>query len=190
MAKNESQEFTIKNFCKYVFKKWWILAIALLIGGGLSVYSWKNQGAVFTSNMTLLVHDEVDTAGDTDEYAQIASILGSKEAYLAAGIEEEDIKIDLVTVSSEGKGIVNLVAKGESEEEIFESLEFVRDNSDKVLKSIFKENDFRTTVLKEKSAASVEGTKREKLLSVAIIMGCMCVVALGIDFYCFRAQAR
>lgn len=190
MAKNESQEFTIKNFCKYVFKKWWVLAIALLIGGGLSIYSWKNQGAVFTSDMTLLVHDEVDTAGDTDEYAQIASILGSKEAYLAAGIEEEDIKIDLITVSSEGKGIVNLVAKGESEEETFESLEFVRDNSDKVLKNVFKENNFKTTVLKDKGAASVEGTKRDKLLSVAIIMCCFVVIALGIDFCCFKSLVK
>lgn len=190
MTKDESREFTIKNFCKYVFNKWWVLVIALLIGGGLSVYSWRTQGAVYTSEMILLVHDEVDTAGDSDEYAQIASILSSKEAYLAVGIEENDIRVDSVKITSEGRGIVNLVAAGDSEDVTFESLDFVYENSDKVLKNVFKENEFKTTILKDKGAASVEGTKRDKLLSVVIILGCFVVIALGIDFCRFRALVK
>lgn len=183
-------DFTIKDFCKYVFKKWWVLAIALVIGGCLSIYSWKNQDAIFTSDMILLVHDEVDTAGDSDEYAQIASILSSKEAYLAAGIEEDDIKIDSVTITSEGKGVVNLIAKASDEETAFESLEFVYKNADKALNNLFDDNEFKTTILKDKGAASVEGTKRDKLFSIVVIMGCLFVVALGIDFCRFRALIK
>lgn len=190
MAKEKKPEFKMGGFCKYVLKKWPILLCCLIIGVCISAYSWKHQNLAYDAQTTLLLHDKVDTAGDNDEYAQIVNILSSKEAYAKIGVDVEDVDFDNIKVTGITTGIVKIEATGNSEEEAQQSVDFIVKNSEKVIDSIFKENDFETVVLEKPSESSVSGTKKDKILSVTVIMFAMVLLAITADFITFNKKTN
>jgi len=190
MTKEKKYEFKIVDFCKYVFAKWPILLCCLIIGACASLYSWKHQSASYESMAVILFHDKIDTAGDGDEYDQILTILNSKESYLEAGAKEDEIAFDGIEVSGVATGVVKVIAMGESEGEALKKVEFVINNSEKTLNHIFTENSFESFVLTKPGEATAKGTKKEKLLSVAIIMMATVVLAIGIDFVGFNKKVE
>ena len=54
----------------------------------------------------------------------------------------------------------------------------------------FKENDFETVVLEKPSESSVSGTKKDKILSVTVIMFAMVLLAITADFITFNKKTN
>ena len=186
MAKENSYSFSIKDFIKYTMRHWIMLILCLVVGGAVSAYSWKGHSLNYVNNITILVHDETDSSSDDDEYAQLVDVLMSKEVYLNIGLDEADIQLEGVTAQALSTGVIKLIVQADSEAKVEEKTNFVIDNSEKVLDSVFVNNHFKTTVLSKDDNSVVTGTKKEKVFSVVVIMTCSVIVLCAINFLRFR----
>ena len=188
MAKEKKYEFKIKDFCKFILDQWPIMLCCLIMGACASVYSWKHQSLIYEAQATLLLHDKVDTDGDSDEYSQIVNILSSKESYARAGVKVDDVNFGNINISGVTTGVVKIMASGNTEEEAKKGVDLVLGSAEKVLNSVFKENSFESVVLDKPNETVTSGTKKDKILSVAIIMVAAALFAVVLDFIAFSKR--
>lgn len=191
MAKDTNYKFTIKDFCKYVLRCWPIIVICALLGGAAAVYSYKHQSTNFSSSATIMVYEsDYEYAGSISPYAQISSILTSKEAYKAAGITVKEGSLDSVTIVEKTTGILNLSDSSADETKAKENLEFVIANAEKVIaKAYDDEKQYRVKVLNAAGEPAADSTKKDKLFSSGLILAASLVVAIVIDFIAFNKKA-
>ncbi len=191
MAKDTNYKFTIKDFCKYVLKCWPIIVICALLGGAAAVYSYKHQSTNFSSSATIMVYEsDYEYTGSISPYAQISSILTSKEAYKAAGITVKEGSLDSVTIVENTTGILNLSDSSADETKAKENLEFVIANAEKVIaKAYDDEKQYHVKVLNAAGEPAADSTKKDKLFSSGLILAASLVVAIVIDFIAFNKKA-
>ncbi|GEM_PF-6151853 len=191
MAKDTNYKFTIKDFCKYVLKCWPIIVICALLGGAAAVYSYKHQSTSFSSSATIMVYEsDYEYAGSISPYAQISSILTSKEAYKAAGITVKEGSLDGVTIVEKTTGILTLSDSSADETKVKENLEFVIANAEKVIaKAYDDEKQYHVKVLNAAGEPAADSTKKDKVFSSGLILAASLVVAIVIDFIAFNKKA-
>lgn len=191
MAKDTNYKFTIKDFCKYVLKCWPIIVICALLGGAAAVYSYKHQSTNFSSSATIMVYEsDYEYTGSISPYAQISSILTSKEAYKAAGITVKEGSLDSVAIVEKTTGIFNLSDSSADETKAKENLEFVIANAEKVIaKAYDDEKQYHVKVLNVAGEPAADSTKKDKLFSSGLIFAASLVVAIIIDFIAFNKKA-
>ena len=191
MTKDTNYKFTIKDFCKYVLKCWPIIVICTLLGGAAAVYSYKHQSTNFSSSATIMVYEsDYEYTGSISPYAQISSILTSKEAYKAAGITVKEGSLDGVTIVEKTTGILNLSDSSADEAKAKENLEFVIANAEKVIaKAYDDEKQYHVKVLNAAGEPAADSTKKDKLFSSGLILAASLVVAIVIDFIAFNKKA-
>lgn len=191
MAKDTNYKFTIKDFCKYVLKCWPIIVICALLGGAAAVYSYKHQSTNFSSSATIMVYEsDYEYTGSISPYAQISSILTSKEAYKAAGITVKEGSLDSVAIVENTTGIFSLSDSSADETKAKENLEFVIANAEKVIaKAYDDEKQYHVKVLNAAGEPAADSTKKDKLFSSGLILAASLVVAIIIDFIAFNKKA-
>jgi len=191
MAKKADYKFTIKDFCKYVLKNCVLLVIFLAIGGGAAVYSYKHQSTDYSSSATIMVYDNsYEYSGSISPYVQIAAILGSEEAYEDAGVSIEDGDLASLAIEEKKTGVFDLLSSNPDEEKAKKSIELVTANAEKVIaKAYDNEKQYQVKVLSEASEPTVVSSKKDKILSAAIIVAASLVVAIAIDFILFNKKA-
>lgn len=191
MAKDTNYKFTIKDFCKYIFKCWPVVVICVLLGCALAVYSYKHQSANYTSSATIMVYDNsYEYNGDISPYVQISSILGSQEAYKAAGVNTENIDLGGITVKETTTGVYSISDSSADKKKAKENIEVVTKNAEKVIaKAYDDEKQYRVKILKEAGEPVADSTKKDKVFSSALIVAVSLFVALAIDFIAFNKKA-
>lgn len=191
MTKDTNYKFTIKDFCKYVLKCWPIIVICALLGGAAAVYSYKHQSTNFSSSATIMVYEsDYEYTGSISPYAQISSILTSKEAYKAAGITVKEGSLDSVAIAEKATGILDLSDSSADGTKAKENLEFVIANAEKVIaKAYDDEKQYHVKVLNAAGEPVADSTKKDKLFSSALILAASVVIAIAIDFVAFNKKA-
>lgn len=190
MAK-ETREYTIKDFCKFIFKNWIILLACFVLGGLVAVYSYRHQSANYTSSAIILVHDnEYEYSGTISPYVQIASILKSKEAFENAGVDVEDIAFGDVLVNEKATGVFEITDSNPIEAKALSDLNAIVENSEKVIAETYNdEKQYHVTVLKKPGEPVVDITVKDKILSSVVIMVAFVFLAVAIDFVAFSKKA-
>ena len=191
MAKEAEYKFAIKDFCKYVLKNWVLLIIFLAIGGVAAVYSYKHQSTNYSSSATIMVYDNsYEYSGSISPYVQIATILGSEEAYKDAGVSIEDGDLAGLEIEEKKTGVFDLLSSNPDEKKAKKSIEIATSNAEKVIaKAYDNEKQYRVKVLSEVSEPTVVSSKKDKILSAAIIVAASLIVAIAIDFMLFNKKA-
>lgn len=191
MAKDTNYKFTIKDFCKYVLRCWPIIVICALLGGAAAIYSYKHQSTNFSSSATIMVYESnYEYTGSISPYTQISSILSSKEAYAAAGIEVKEDSLGSIEITEKSIGVFNLSDSNSDETKAKENLEFVVANAEKVIaKAYDNEKQYHVKVLKTAGEPTADSTKKDKIFSSALILAASIVVAIVIDFVAFNKKA-
>ncbi len=190
MAK-ELHEYTIKDFCKYVFRNWFILAICLILGGLVAIYSYKHQSASYTSTAVIMVHDsDYEFSGTISPYVQIASILKSKEAFENANVDVNSIAFGDVLVNEKATGVFEISDSNPVEEKALDDLSIIIDNAEKVIaKAYDEEKQYKVTVLKKPGEPIADVTLKDKIFSSALIVAASLFLAVAIDFVAFSKKA-
>ena len=189
--KNTNYKFTIKDFCKYVVKHWVILAICVAFGGLLAIYSYAHQSENYSSSATIMVHDnEYEFGGSISPYVQMVSILTSKNAYEDAGVEVDSISFDGLAIKEKATGVFEITDSNLSKENARNDLQLVIANAEKVISKAYDgEKHYRVTILSEPGEPQAEKTKKDKILSSAIILVVSILLAIVIDFVTFNKKA-
>lgn len=191
MAKETNYKFTIKDFCKYVFRCWPIVAICVLLGGAAAVYSYKHQSANFSSSATIMVYEsDYEYSGSISPFVQIPSILVSNEAYENAGITVEEGSLDNITVEEKATGVFSLRDSSSDEAKAKKNIEFLIANAEKVIAKTYNdEKQYHVKVLNAAGEPTADSTKKDKLFSSALILAASLVAAIIIDFIAFNKKA-
>lgn len=192
MAKNETCEFTIKEFLKFIIKCWPILAICLVLGGALAVYSYKQQDINYSSSASILVHDNsYEFNGTISPYVQITAILQSKEMYEKAGVDVSDIEFGNIEISERSTGVFDLKDSSANREKAMHELSVIADNAEKVISKAYDgEKQYRVTSIKKPGEPVADKTQKDKLFSSALIVAISAFVAIAVDFVAFNKKAE
>jgi hypothetical protein len=138
----------------------------------------------------MVYESKYEYTGSISPYTQISSILSSKEAYAAAGVEVKEDSLGSIEITEKSIGVFHLSDSNSDETKAKENLEYVVANAEKVIaKAYDNEKQYHVKVLKAAGEPTADSTKKDKIFSSALILAASIVVAIVIDFVAFNKKA-
>jgi hypothetical protein len=194
MAKKKEYEFTVREYIRFCFCSWPILLLCLLCGACAAVYSQISQKTSYGVSMVLLVHEEGTTiSGPVSPYIQIPTILASPKSYERIGLSPDRLSFGEIKAQEVAAGVISFEGTSSDSEDIKASMRMIADNAEAAIDAVYtdEKHDYEVTVLKEPGEDIVEhNTRKEKILSVVLIMALSVFASMGINFIIFNKKAK
>ena len=194
MAKKRYYNFTAKDYIRFCFCSWPILLICLLCGACVAAYSYNNQKTNYGVSMVLLIHEEGTViSGPVSPYIQIPTILASPKSYERIGLSPDRLSFGEIKAQEVAAGVISFEGTSSDSENVKTSLQMIADNAEAAIDAVYtdEKHDYEVTVLKEPGEDIVEhNTRKEKILSVVLIMALSVFASMGINFIIFNKKAK
>ena len=181
----KKQEFTFKNFLKYLKKCWIFIFIFMIIGlvGGL--FFVNRSPVTYSATTKFIIHNaEVDQGSAASPYAQFKEIISSKK--IIKDKLQLDISADNLEVKELTRGIFVITYTDKDADAAVNNVKTLGENIDTIISEAYSDAEkYEVTTLAIDETATPSTTTKNNILMIilaTIAMGVLATIMLFIKF--------
>lgn len=180
MAKLEAYKYSVKDYFKFIRKRWYVILIVLVLGSIIGYYlGFKKDATTYSSTATVIFYNNKAELNENNAaYNQFSSIIKSANIYKELKYQTEEYDFKGVEVL-DSKGVYTITTVSATPEMSTKTTDFIIKHAHEVIKNIYGENSgYNVALVSGPTSAEAIITTKDRLVSAAIVV----VLAVFIAF--------
>ena len=188
MTKVEAYKYSVKDYLKFVRKRWYVILIVLVVGCIIGYYlGFKKDATTYSTSATVIFYNNKAELNENNAaYSQFSSIIKSANIYKDLKYQTEEYDFSGVEVT-DSKGVYTIKTTSSTPEMSTKTTDFIIKHSHEVIKNIYGENSgYNVTLVSGPTSAEAVITTKDRLISAVVIVILAIFVAFAGLFISFN----